>query len=129
MTLIGNADGKLHAYRQVDDYALRGVVHESMGYLTFIVETYERRKATAEGKKDDESFEDLTEARRLSRLEDQLENQSSTYLFPHPKSKTHLRVRRSEKHNFCLILLDLGYLGGTEMRFRNHIIMLRCSHC
>lgn len=42
MTLIGNAEGKLHVQRQVENYALRGVEFEDMGFLTFTVETYER---------------------------------------------------------------------------------------
>lgn len=42
MTLIANVNGKLHVQRQVEDYALRGTEFESMGFLIFTVETYER---------------------------------------------------------------------------------------
>jgi hypothetical protein len=90
MTLIGNTEGRLRAYRQVDDYAYRGVEFESMGYLTFIVETYERRNA-----KTDEAI-----GERSENFEDEsIQNRSSAYLYPHPKSGTHFRVRRSKNHN------------------------------
>ena len=39
MTLVGNADGRLHVCRQVEDYALRGIEFEAMGFLSFTVET------------------------------------------------------------------------------------------
>ena len=42
MTLIGGSEGKLHVNRQIEDYALRGMEFEAMGFLTFTVETYER---------------------------------------------------------------------------------------
>jgi len=32
MTLIGNTEGKLHVQRQVQDYALRSVEFEMMGF-------------------------------------------------------------------------------------------------
>jgi hypothetical protein len=89
--LIGNAEGKLHVRRQVEDYAFRSVEFEMMGFLSFTVETYERRmveeNAHMEGDEDEE-------ASRSSR------NQYGRYLNEHPRSTTHTRVRRSETHNF-----------------------------
>ena len=41
MRLFGDVEGKLHVQRQVEDYAYRGVEFEMMGFLSFIVETYE----------------------------------------------------------------------------------------
>jgi hypothetical protein len=93
MKLIGNAEGRLQAYRQVDDYALRGVEYESMGYLTFIVETYERRNARLE-------VGGIIDERHENHENGLIQSQSLSYLNPHPKSGTHTRVHRSKKHNF-----------------------------
>jgi hypothetical protein len=85
MTLIGNSKGKLRVQRQVEDYALRGVEFEAMGFLTFIVETYERGRS--EEKKDEEDNYLST-------------NKSGHYLDGHPNAKTHYRLCRGENHNY-----------------------------
>ena len=93
MTLIGNSEGKLHVNRQIEDYALRGVEFEAMGFLTFIVETYERRITTASAGHGNEieSYEGLGQSTR---------NSTGRYLTNHPRSTTHARSCRSENHNF-----------------------------
>ena len=87
MTLVGNADGRLHVCRQVEDYALRGIEFEAMGFLSFTVETtYERRMKTEnenETNYDDDHSHDLNHGPR---------NQYGQYLTNHPKSSTHTRV-------------------------------------
>ena len=40
--MTGNTEGKLHARRQVDDYIFQDSEFESMSFLTYTVETYER---------------------------------------------------------------------------------------
>ena len=82
MTLIGNADGKLHVQRQVEDYALQGIEFEEMGFLMFMVETYERRIGS-ENKDEVENSEETGHSTR---------NQYSQYLTGHPKNSTHMRV-------------------------------------
>ena len=91
MTLIGNTEGKLHVQRQVQDYALRSVEFEMMGFLTFTVETYERRMVLDNENND----HDVHEESNQSTI-----NQYGRYLTDHPKSTTHTRVYRSENHNF-----------------------------
>jgi hypothetical protein len=90
MSLVGNSEGKLRVQRQVEDYVLRGVEFESMGYLTFMVETYERSKRTEDSchkKKDEEdNYSSASEEGR--------------YLDNHPKAKTHYHVCRVENHNW-----------------------------
>lgn len=92
MTLIGNTAGKLHVQRQVEDYAFRGSEFEDMGFLSFTVETYERRLVTQNENVDD--THDVEESRHVST------NQNCQYLSNHPKKTTHTRVRRSENHNY-----------------------------
>lgn len=92
MTMVGNADGRLHVQRQVDDYALRSVEFEMMGFLAFTVETYERR-IEMENKSNEQ---DVDEASRDSTI-----NRYGQYLTDHPKASTHTRVYRPEDHN-CL---------------------------
>ena len=90
MTLVGNSEGKLRVQRQVEDYALRGVEFEAMGYLTFMVETYERSKKsgdTSHEKKDEEDDYSST-------------SENARYLNDHPKAKTHYRVCRLKNHNW-----------------------------
>ena len=93
MTLIGNTAGKLHVQRQVEDYALRGPEFEDMGFLSFTVETYERRVVMQNLHVED--TEDNEESRHIS------SNEGCGYLQSHPKKGTHTRVYRSETHN-CL---------------------------
>ena len=92
MTLIGNTAGKLHVQCQVEDYALRGPEFEDMGFLSFTVETYERRIGMQNVHVDD--TEDNEESRHMSISE------GCGYLQNHPKKGTHTRVYRSETHNF-----------------------------
>ena len=89
MTLIGNANGKLHVQQQVEDYALQGIEFEEMGFLTFTVETYERRIGS-ENKDEVENSEETGHSTR---------NQYSQYLTGHPKNSTHMRVCQSVYHN------------------------------
>jgi hypothetical protein len=75
MSLKANAEGKLHACRQVDDYAMRGFEFEEMGFLTFTVETYERRLEHGEHEMNEGNMDKLGRPR----------NESSHYLRNHPK--------------------------------------------
>ena len=88
LTMTGNKEGRLHVRRQVDDYTLRDTEFESMSFLTYMVETYERR----------------IRERDSGHIEDDNDDNESTqvgqYLSPHPKCTTHIRVRRMENHNF-----------------------------
>lgn len=94
MTLIGNTAGKLHVQRQVEDYAFRGSEFEDMGFLSFTVETYERRIVTQNANVDD--THQVEENHHVST------NETCRYLTDHPKKTTHTRARRSENHNFLL---------------------------
>lgn len=95
MTLIGNSEGKLHVQRQVEDYALRGNEFEEMGFLSFTVETYERRISQRNVEENIEN--DNTDLSSQSNSDSM--NPNCRYLTNHPKSKTHYRVCRSENHN------------------------------
>jgi hypothetical protein len=86
--LIGNAEGKLHVQRQVEDYMLRGAEFEGMGFLTFIVETYERRLTSEEKGCLNETDEHMMSS-----------NENCRYIHNHPKKTSHIRVCRSENHN------------------------------
>jgi hypothetical protein len=86
--LIGNAEGKLHVQRQVEDYMCRGAEFEEIGFLTFIVETYERRLTSEEKTCLNESDENMMPS-----------NENCRYIHNHPKKASHIRVRRSENHN------------------------------
>ena len=90
MSLVGHVDGKLHIRRQVDDYALRGDEFETMGFLTFIVETYERRIMAEEINLQNEDQDEIERSNK----------RASNYLSGHPKCGTHSRTLRSENHNF-----------------------------
>jgi hypothetical protein len=90
MSLKANAEGKLHACRQVDDYAMRGFEFEEMGFLTFTVETYERRLEHGEHEMNEGNMDKLGRPR----------NESSHYLRNHPKHSTHYRILRSKDHHF-----------------------------
>lgn len=92
MTLIGNTAGKLHVQRQVEDYAFRGSEFEDMGFLSFTVETYERRIVTQNANVDD--THQVEENHHVST------NETCRYLTDHPKKTTHTRAHRSENHNF-----------------------------
>jgi hypothetical protein len=85
MMLIGNAEGKLHVQRQVEDYMLRGSEFERMGFLTFTVETYDRRITTEEKKFLNENDDFSIPS-----------NENCRYLPLHPKRNSHIRVCRSE---------------------------------
>lgn len=88
--MTGSIEGKLYVHRQVEDYALRGVEFETMGFLTFTVETYERRLKNEEGyvEADNDGNESIQE-----------NHEDRQYLLGHPKHATHIRVSRSENHN------------------------------
>lgn len=105
MTLIGNTAGKLHVQRQVEDYAFRGSEFEDMGFLSFTVETYERRIVTQNANVDD--THQVEENHHVST------NETCRYLTDHPKKTTHTRARRSENHNF------LPNIVGTWLPRRN----------
>ena len=78
MTLIRDATGRLHVRWQVEDYALHGPEFDMMGFLTFTVETYERRMTI-------EHNEDRLSGRPAR-------NQYGYYLNGHPRSGTHMQV-------------------------------------
>ena len=86
MTLMANAEGKLHVCRQVEDYMFRPVEFEAKNFLDYTVETYERRATKKEN--DNEDDVDLTRTKSVS----------GRYMTPHPKSTTHIRVHRFENH-------------------------------
>ena len=90
--MTGNTEGKLHVRRQVDDYALRDMEFENMGFLTYTVETYERRMR---GKEIGHTEEENDENESIQRTDS-----IGRYLPPHPKSSTHVRIRCMENHNF-----------------------------
>jgi hypothetical protein len=87
ISLFGNADGRLHIQRQVEDYALRGYEFEDMGFLTFTVETYERR---IQEKNNDDKTNDY---------ERWTTNHEGRYLSMHSKATSHYRISRAENHN------------------------------
>lgn len=89
--LAGDGEGRLYARRQVDDYAFRGAEFENLGFLNFMVDTYERR-IKGETEKLNIDYDDEDGSGRV-RWEDR------HYLTGHPKSGTHLRVPRMENHN------------------------------
>ena len=91
ITLRGDSNGKLHVQLQVEDYVFCGVEFETMGFLSFIVETYERRDVY-DTKKDEKAMEEEQKDARPK-------NESRRYLNHHPRSSTHIRVARSEDHN------------------------------
>jgi hypothetical protein len=84
--LTGNSKGTLHPQRQVEDYVFRGQEFERMGFLNFTVETYERRLTISKDVRSDEDKEEM--------------NNHNRYLKGHPKETTHIRIHRSEFHNF-----------------------------
>jgi hypothetical protein len=87
MSFFGNADGRLHVQCQVEDYVLRGREFEDMGFLTFTVETYERR---IQEEKKDEKDDFYAQS---------IQNHGGTYLSIHSKATTHYRVSRTQNHN------------------------------
>lgn len=89
MSVTGDAEGKLHVRRQVEDYALRGIEFEEMGFLNFIVETYER-PIKNEADHAEETDENVSKRTRQA---------GYRYLPAHSKSGTHLRHCRAENHN------------------------------
>ena len=89
VTIIGNAEGEIQVRRQVEDYALRGLEFEGMGFLTFVVETYERRLGK-ETKNTEDDEDEITHTRNLS----------TRYLSNHPKATSHCRIARADNHNF-----------------------------
>lgn len=86
MTLKANAQGKLHVCRQVEDYMFRPIEFETMNFLNYMVETYERRTTKNENNLEDD--EALT--RTI--------NNCGGYIISHPKFNTHVRVHRFENH-------------------------------
>ena len=87
VSFFGNSEGRLQVQRQVEDYALRGREFEEMGFLTFTVETYERRIQEKRNDNVDEEFQ------RSTRI------QGGRYLSTHSKAATHYRVFCVENHN------------------------------
>jgi hypothetical protein len=85
--LIGNTEGKLHVQRQVEDYMSRGSEFDAMGFLSFTVETYDRRITTEEKRclRENNASENSMSS-----------NENSRYQPLHPKRNTHIRVCRSE---------------------------------
>ena len=79
MSVMGDTEGKLHVRRQVQDYALRGIEFEMMGFLNFTVETYEHSMKGGLGPAD-EREENEMRSQKLG---------GYRYLPTHPKSATH----------------------------------------
>lgn len=98
MTLIGNSEGKLHVQRQVEDYAFRGLDFEEMGFLSFTVETYERRIISKNTNIEENLENDNVEISSRTNPEVSI-SPNSRYSHNHPKSNTHYRVSRMENHN------------------------------
>ena len=90
LMIMANTEGKLYPKRQVEDYILRGLDFEDMGFLSFIVETYEWHMGAEEMTMEEDSGDGLGRPR----------NQSSRYLSMHPKSAMHTCVLRSANHHF-----------------------------
>ena len=96
MTLIGNAEEKLHVQCQVKDYTFRGNDFEDMGFLSFMVETYERcmiqrnMEDNIENNNIDESLQSNSELTI---------NPNLRYMDNHPKLGTHYRVCHLENYN------------------------------
>lgn len=80
MTLIRNLEGNLHVSHQVEDYVFHGNEFEGMGFLTFMVETYEHQMPTGDSNIETDNNNEL----------DQVINQSGHYLSNHSKSMTHI---------------------------------------
>jgi hypothetical protein len=76
--LTGDAEGKLHVRCQVEDYALRGFEFETMGFLSFTVNTYEQRFGKKKKQVEDEDEIQLTHS----------QNSSVRYLSSHPRTET-----------------------------------------
>jgi hypothetical protein len=91
VTITGNAEGKLYMQHQVQDYALRGTEFEEMGFLSFTVETYERRMTSESEEENEDGKKEYGSGRPT--------NLHSQYLDDHPKKETHHRVARSDHHN------------------------------
>jgi hypothetical protein len=70
---------------------LRGFEFEEMGFLTFTVETYERRMTTKDEENNDTYDEQSHYSSRMER---------GLYLSDHPRSATHNRYSRSVTHNY-----------------------------
>ena len=88
--MIGNEDGKLHVKHQVQDYALRGFEFEMLGFLTFIVETYERQIPKDRMNNEDDNGSASVNVR----------TKHGHYLNDHPRCHTHMCIARCENHNF-----------------------------
>lgn len=118
MTLIGNSEGKLHVQRQVEDYALQGNKFEEMGFLSFTVETYERRLSQRN-------------------VEENTENDNTDIFLQSNTDSTNPNCIRDQKliivfivrKTIILFLISLvhGFLDVTVKMIQNHITMLQCS--
>ena len=87
LTLTANAEGRLCVCRQIEDYMFRPPEFEAMNFLNYMVETYEWRGTRKEGVVDEENNV-LIHAR----------NECGRYTIHHPKSDTHVCIRRFENH-------------------------------
>jgi hypothetical protein len=70
---------------------LRSLEFEEMGFLSYTVETYERRMMTREEEERLTSDEHFHQSSKFDQ---------GRYLFGHPKSSTHSRFLRSDTHKF-----------------------------
>jgi hypothetical protein len=64
--LTGDAEEKLHVRCQVKDYALQGFEFETMGFLSFTVNMYERRFGKEKKQVEDEDEIQLTHLQNSS---------------------------------------------------------------
>ena len=78
---------------QVQDYVFRGTTFADFNFFDYTVETYEVRKE----KRDDERMD---EERAKFHNGGRLKNPRDDYMTNHPKVKSHVRVQRSEHHNY-----------------------------
>jgi hypothetical protein len=74
---------------QVQDYALRGEAFEKLNFLEFTVETYEVKK---NNEREDDEIRTSRSGRRR--------NPRADYLTNHPKVNSHIRIQRTENHNY-----------------------------
>lgn len=74
----------------MQDYVLRPVAFDDMNFLDFTVETYDGRK------EDGDEEEDESRRHRVGRTK----NLRGEYLSNHPKFDSHIRIERSENHNY-----------------------------
>jgi len=95
MTLTANAEGKLCVCRQLEDYMFRPVEFETMNFLNYTVETYERQATRTQADYDEDVENNVS---------NQTRNDCARYMIPHSKAN------RKEAKNYDTNKLKSGYL-------------------